>query len=286
MTPQFLVFTDLDGTLLDHETYSFESALPGLKALEERRIPLIFCTSKTRAETERHRKDLRNSHPFITENGGAVFIPRGYFPFEGGFADVRDDSYDILEFGAPYDFLRRALMDMRNALDPSIRGFGDMDVREIADLCAFSTSEAHLAKMREYDEPFLVPHDTLLVPLGRIAAESGLRIVRGGRFFHLIGGNDKGQAVKALKGLYAKAWGPQTSAALGDSSNDAPMLEAVDVPILVRKAHGGYESGIATKGLTITQGIGPEGWNEAVLEFLLQDGPIAATDTGEDREED
>ena len=37
-----LVFTDLDGTLLEYETYSFERALPAIRALKEKNIPLIF----------------------------------------------------------------------------------------------------------------------------------------------------------------------------------------------------------------------------------------------------
>ena len=78
---RLLVFTDLDGTLLDHESYSFEPALPALAVLKEKNIPLVLCTSKTRAEIELFRIQLKNIHPFISENGGAIFVPKGnYFP--------------------------------------------------------------------------------------------------------------------------------------------------------------------------------------------------------------
>lgn len=63
------VFTDLDGTLLDHETYSWEAARPALERLELSGIPWILVTSKTRAEVELWRKQLGNRHPFIIENG-------------------------------------------------------------------------------------------------------------------------------------------------------------------------------------------------------------------------
>ena len=96
-----VVFTDLDGTLLDHGTYSFEPARPGLEALLEAGIPLVFCTSKTRLETERWRRALANVHPFIVENGGAVYVPEGYFG-SGVRFDRRDGGYDVLEFGRPY----------------------------------------------------------------------------------------------------------------------------------------------------------------------------------------
>jgi mannosyl-3-phosphoglycerate phosphatase len=70
-----LIFTDLDGTLLD-SSYSFNDALPALDLIRERAIPLIICSSKTRAEIEHYRKRLDNRHPFISENGGGFLSRR------------------------------------------------------------------------------------------------------------------------------------------------------------------------------------------------------------------
>ena len=79
-----VVFSDLDGTLLDESSYSFKDALPAVRLLQLRAIPLVLCSSKTRAEIEPCRLSLHNRHPFISENGGGIFIPPGYFsaPFE------------------------------------------------------------------------------------------------------------------------------------------------------------------------------------------------------------
>ena len=77
-----LVVSDLDGTLLDHTTYAFDAARAALERLRDARVPLVLCTSKTRAEVEPIRAALRNAHPFIVENGGGVFVPLGYFPFD------------------------------------------------------------------------------------------------------------------------------------------------------------------------------------------------------------
>jgi HAD superfamily hydrolase (TIGR01484 family) len=79
---KLIIFTDLDGTLLDYSTYSFEPALPALQLLKERDIPFIICSSKTKKEIEYYRKKIGNNHPFISENGGGIFIPKGYFMFE------------------------------------------------------------------------------------------------------------------------------------------------------------------------------------------------------------
>ena len=45
-----LVFTDLDGTLLDHNTYSFSPALAAINKLKSLNIPIIPVTSKTLSE--------------------------------------------------------------------------------------------------------------------------------------------------------------------------------------------------------------------------------------------
>ena len=82
----YIVFTDLDGTLVDHDTYSYEAAKPALAALREQSVPLIFCTSKTRAELEEYVNELDIAHPFISENGGAIFIPKGYFDFDYSYS--------------------------------------------------------------------------------------------------------------------------------------------------------------------------------------------------------
>ena len=69
-----LVFTDLDGTLLDHHSYSFSAALPALQRLRRARIPVIPVTSKTLAELAPLMRELDNAHPCIAENGGLIAL--------------------------------------------------------------------------------------------------------------------------------------------------------------------------------------------------------------------
>ena len=44
------IFTDLDGTLLDHDTYSWAPAAPAIERIKKLGIPLIAISSKTLAE--------------------------------------------------------------------------------------------------------------------------------------------------------------------------------------------------------------------------------------------
>jgi predicted mannosyl-3-phosphoglycerate phosphatase (HAD superfamily) len=71
---QIVVFTDLDGSLLDHDTYSFENARPALERIREQRIPLVFTTSKTRAEVEALQAAMRIREPFISESAESASL--------------------------------------------------------------------------------------------------------------------------------------------------------------------------------------------------------------------
>ncbi len=152
---KILVLTDLDGTLLDPASYSFEAAAEALTTLRDRGIPLLLVSSKTRAEIESIRLSLNNHEPFIVENGGGLHIPTGLFefPLEGA---VLRGPYQVIESGTSYAELRKALKDIEGAVGRPLRGFGDMSVEEIGERTGLSAQEARLAKQREYDEPFVL----------------------------------------------------------------------------------------------------------------------------------
>jgi mannosyl-3-phosphoglycerate phosphatase len=274
MIPQPIIFTDLDGTLLDHQTYSFSAAVSALEILNAKGIPLVFCSSKTRAEIEYWRDKLGNRHPFISENGGGIFIPFSYFAEDHIRAAVPKSKmvggYHVLVLGIPYQVLRGALKDLRlSGFD--IKGFGDMTPREVAEITGLSRKEAALAKKREFIEPLIFQGDKMnLSAFLTSVREKGLRLTQG-RFYHLMGDHNKGEGVDALKLLYQRKYGNIVTIALGDTPADVPMLENVDYPILVRNYRGEHDERIALPNLMRAEGIGPKGWNRAVIEFIREE---------------
>jgi mannosyl-3-phosphoglycerate phosphatase len=266
--PHIVIFTDLDGSLLDAQTYSFDAAREALDALRARSIPLIPVSSKTRVEIERLRGSLDHSHPFIPENGGAVFIPKGYFdfPLEG---TVLRGPYQVLDLGLPYAALRLALKEIAHALGCRLRGFGDMTAEEVAERTGLPPSDAQLAKQREYDEPFIIESEPPPIDAIRAKAEArGLRCTSGGRFHHLTGQSDKGLACRHLIDFYRRRHGSVTTVAIGDSFNDLPMLAEVDRPILVQRPDGTEAPEVSLPALVRVPGVGPRGWNQAILSIL------------------
>jgi mannosyl-3-phosphoglycerate phosphatase len=258
MPTRTVVFTDLDGSLLDPVTYSWEEARPALARLRLEGIPVVLVTSKTRAEVEMLRRALDNRDPFIVENGGAAFLPVGSFPFA---------TPALLEWGPLYPELVAGLRAASHRSGCRVRGFNDMAVEEIAALCGFSIQEAALAKAREYDEPFIILDSGRAADLFSAIEEQNLRWMRGGRLYHLCGNNDKRQAVKALVRLYQQAFGQVRSIGIGDGPNDAGFLAAVDVPVLMPSSFLDELQREVPNGV-VAPAPGPKGWSAAVASVL------------------
>jgi mannosyl-3-phosphoglycerate phosphatase len=260
-----VIFSDLDGTLLHVQRYSPEAAQPALVALKRRSIPLVLCTSKTRAEVEFWRKRLEIRDPFIVENGGALYIPDGYFPFAPEGA-VRREGYQVIELGAPYAELVEALEAAARESGCRVVSFHGMTVEEISARTLLPPEQAQLAKQREYDEPFEIvgtgTHN-LLTAIER----RGKRWTRGNRFYHITGETDKATAVKRLSTLYERAFPGVVTAGIGDSHNDAAFLDSVQVPVIV-KSRFAPALKLAVPRSRVTRAPGPHGWNEAVLDLV------------------
>jgi mannosyl-3-phosphoglycerate phosphatase family protein len=259
-----IIFTDLDGTLLDADNYGYDAALPALAEIAARNIPLVFCSSKTRAEIEVYRERLGNRHPFIVENGGGIFIPHGYF--SAAVAGDAIDGYQRITLGTPYAEMRRRFVALREQLHVAVRGFSDMSTAEVAKLTGLPPDAAARAMQRDFEEPFVftgTPDEHFLHAI----EDSGLNWTQG-RIFHIMGQHDKGRAVSILQSLYAAELGAITSIALGDNLNDLPMLNAVDYPVLVMHKDGGFDQRVALPGLLRTTSAGPHGWNDILLQLL------------------
>lgn len=264
---QLIIFTDLDGTLLDSQ-YSFKKAVPALDLIKQKGIPLILCSSKTRVEIEHCRKQLKNEHPFIAENGGGIFFAGELRIMNCELRIKEGKEYNVIELGASYIDLRNTLYELR-AEGFDLKGFGDMSVKEVIELTGLKPADAKRARQRDYDEPFVFRGDkNSEVKLKRRIKAKGFNYTKG-EFFHIMGDSDKGRAVDIVKKMYEKERRIIT-AAFGDGINDIEMLQRVDYPVVVRKKDGSYNRRIIrnVKGCIKADGVGPEGWNRAVINLI------------------
>lgn len=260
---KMIIFSDLDGTLLDHATYSFDAARPALDVVKANGIPLIFATSKTAAEIAPLREATGIDLPAIVENGAGIAWP--------GHADGQDDAYRQI---------RVALDRVPTPLRAFYRSFGDMNDAEVAERTGLSLDAAVLARRRNFSEPglFSGSADALTAFLDALRDE-GLSAVQGGRFLTISAGASKADRMTEIVAWHeaetGRAGGP--TLALGDAANDIAMLEAADFGVIVaNRAHPPLAplEGEHAGRISRTEKEGPAGWNEAVLSFIRRVGTI------------
>lgn len=268
---QILIFTDLDGTLIDHDTYDFKEAQPALNQLRSRSIPVIICSSKTRAEIEIYRRRMSICDPFIAENGGAIFIPHHTFNLQD-VNFVEKGPYYVVELGVPYADLCTIWGEIKKKNNFAMKGFSEMTAEEIVACTGLTLEEAALAAKREYSEPFMFSDTpSQFRHLESLLRKRGLRVTQGGRFYHMTGRNDKGKAVRILISIYSNTYPDKKicTAGLGDSANDIPMLRYVDMPIVIRKKTGEWERAQGIDSIVYSDKTGPSGWAEAIQAILF-----------------
>ncbi|MFW1677378.1 HAD-IIB family hydrolase [Pontibacter sp. JAM-7] len=266
----YLVFTDLDGTLLDHHSYSFAAAETTLDLLEAQHIPVIPVTSKTRAELLPLRGQLGNRHPFITENGAAVYIPVEYFPIQPTECQ-QQGGFWVKAFSRPTGIWQTLLQQLKTDFADEFVLLSEATPEQVTELTGLSVEQGLLAQQREFSEPLHWQGS----PERRTAflsalARAGVTPLQGGRFLHLVDQCDKGQALRWLTRCY-QLYQPKhqlITLAAGDSGNDIAMLQAADRALLVRSPAHAPPVLPAETDYLLSETCGPSGWAAGVRQLL------------------
>tara|TARA_B110000503_G_scaffold63672_2_gene100421 strand:+ start:8725 stop:9564 length:840 start_codon:yes stop_codon:yes gene_type:complete len=268
-----LVFSDLDGSLLDHHSYSFAAARPMITALQSLDIPLILASSKTRAEILDLRTALGNHHPFIVENGAAIVIPKQAFPAQP-VDTTEQGEYWVHEMAPPRSQWLTVLANLAGEFPNEFDSFFSAGVAGIVEMTGLSPSEAQAANDRCYSEPVrwlgAAQRETLFI---QRLHEAGATVFKGGRLLSVSGSCDKGQALRWLRSRYQECTGnkPQ-DLAIGDSENDIPMLEAAGTALLIRSPVHDFPTLSKADAVIRSQQYGPAGWAEGVSQWLYSHG--------------
>ncbi len=250
---KLIVFSDLDGTLIDHHTYQFLPALGAIKKLQEISGGLVLASSKTAPEVAYIRSEIGyDAWPAIIENGAGILPP---------FKTETPDK-------AEYAKIREALTLVPQELRALFRGFGDVTAADVVEMTGLSVDAAVLSQTRSFSEPGLwsgtdAQCDQFLSAL----LLHGITAQQGGRFLTLsFGANKVDQMAKIID-----AHRPCKSVALGDAPNDVAMLEYADIGVIV--ANPSRTSLPPLKGentgrIRRTKEPGPVGWNLAVQDII------------------
>lgn len=248
-----LVFTDLDGSLMEHESYSIEPALSILDILKDRKIPIILNSSKTAKEIEAVQKLLGIKTDYVCENGAALFDCEGAMK---------------AEFGQSRDHWLTALHSLREKENYNFKGFTDWSEAEIATLTGLNIDQAALSKLRMYSEPILWKDSVgARQKFTRQLTDLGLTLLEGGRFLSIQSHYDKGDAIRWMLQQLNPKEGTITIA-LGDSPNDEAMLNRADIAVVIRSEKSEKLKAPNAKRMLKTTRPGPAGWSDAMTEIL------------------
>ncbi|WP_016956885.1 HAD-IIB family hydrolase [Catenovulum agarivorans] len=255
---RLLVFTDMDGTLLDHDNYSWQAAEPALAELTKQEIPVICNTSKTFAEVKQLHQQLGLSAPFIVENGSAIYS-----------ANAETADQPAHNIGAKRQQILSELSFLRQQ-GHQFEGFNDWHNEEIVQQTGLSIAEAELSGQRQYSEPLLYKgNEQQKAQFIEYLQAKNYLALQGGRFLSIQGQCDKGKALLKLKAEYENLWQtPVITIALGDSQNDCAMLEAADVSVWI-KSHKAFPTIQKKEQVFYSDLFGPAGWNETMAHILL-----------------
>ena len=264
-----IIFTDLDGSLLDHNTYSFDEAKIALRKIHSLEFPLIFVTSKTSSEVQALSEEMGVQHPMICENGCVLVIPSSYFK-----GNSNKGEYELKVLGSTYQDIISILNTLKNQNRFQFEGFNDWSVDQVCEKTGLNEEDAEQAKRRMASEPISWMDDNeSLREFEKQLEMQGLTLTKGGRFYHVMGKCSKGLAVNELLAMYREnGFYDFHTIGLGDSENDISFLNVVDFPYVLRKIDGGYLENIMPQNTYYSKRIGPAGWQESIFEYLGQMG--------------
>lgn len=266
MSVLIVIFTDLDGTLLDHNNHTFEPATRCLKFIRTRNIPLIFTSSKTAIEIEDLCVRTNLYHPYIAENGGLLSIPNNYFSTKPSSSS----TYDKKLIGQSRKDINSVLQDLSKCY--KFKFLNDMTIKEIMDVTGLNKKQAYYSNQRECSEPILwQDSQDVLQAFSKHLENYNLQLLSGGRFHHVMGKHDKATTMSLLLKCFQKHFDKNTlSIALGDSPNDFKMLRAADYGIVIPNPGAPKQCLDNTDHLIYATSAGPQGWNDSLIDLLKE----------------
>lgn len=260
LNPAIVIFSDLDGCLLNKSDYDFRPAIPTLQRIRKSKIPLVLASSKTEPEMRQLAAEMQIADaPLICENGGVVFWSRTASELDANNKTV---------LGVERVFILNVLAELKS--DFKFRSFEDLQVPGICETTDLPPERARTALARSCTEPLIWDDEESKIDLFRkTLEEQSLTFTRGGRFWHVAGKTTKGAGMElVLKRMRRESGVPVVTIAVGDSAIDQSMLNVADYPVGIPWPDGNVQVQIPNDNGIVASEPGSAGWAAAVSATL------------------
>ncbi len=265
-TKQSIVFTDLDGTLIDFETYSPGVAGTLAQSLSQRGVPVVFCSSKTLEEQLALMQTIGLVTPGIVENGSGIFLPDSF----NGFSDFNSTRVPgfgrLVSLGVSSIRIRKEVAKLSTQMGIDFQPYSQLSPLQMEKATGLDADAALRARNRDFSETLTASlDDATWAEVNRRLAKTGLQCLCGGRFYTVSAANrDKGKALAQFVKTFNEDTGADCrSIGIGDSANDLELLKSVDLPYLVQRPDATWHP-MELPGLNRVPAIGPLGWVDAI----------------------
>ena len=268
---EFFVFTDIDGTLLNHKNYSYGNLKKFIKKIKNS-VQIIFNTSKTFSEIINIQKQLGLDFPFIAENGACIFFPEGYLSKnilnKEFFKYKKFVCYKLTKLEPK--LLLKELHSLRTKYNFNF--LSELNDKQIIKITNLKHKDLENAKNRLFTNP--IYWNDSKEKIFRFKSELNLIkenfcILEGGRFLHISDNYNKGIALKKFLSIVKSSFSSNfITVSLGDSENDLSMLESTDYSCIVK----GGKKKISLKkknNIYFSETEAPEGWKES-MEYVFK----------------
>ena len=220
-----VIFTDLDGTLLNRDTFKFDEIKDYIKSLVNKGIIIIPNTSKTNAELNNFAKELDLNLPFISENGSAIHglnIINKNLPDEIILAREKELILKIFQKEIPENLKSKCklITKMEKKIQKEVFGLSDKNLRNVLN--------------RSYSTPILFEgNNEQKKDLFKIVKNVGLSLHEGGRVINICDNVSKLKAMNRVIKIIKKTENEIKTIGVGDNFNDLDMLRNSNIACLV-----------------------------------------------------
>ncbi len=253
---QIVIFTDLDGSLLDKNTFEFDEIEDYFRELISIGIIIIPNSSKTEAELSDFNNQYNLNLSFIAENGSSIHglnlihknLPKKIF-----LSRTSDEIYNVYNQKIP------------PKLKSKITFILNLKSNEQREIFGLPLEKMNLAIKRNYSLP--IKFNGIEIEKNefiKIINDSGLTVQTGGRIMNICDNVNKSKAMcKTIELINKEIDNEIISIGVGDNQNDIDMLKHSDYPCLVK--NNSFDSALVNiDNLIKSSEPSPKGWADVI----------------------